>query len=158
MEIQISKMRRKEAKKNSKSEGKEQIQTNPKNRTRIKDDKEEEIEIIEEEGGQEVTIKELEGLLKVTQVTLLITQIVMMIPVLQAEKIVEKQVTIVKESKLVDQDLVLKDEDVEMTLKNHKNSQSNKVHSFPWVKKAKIMIKIVTTEKLQSYKIMPTLI
>ena len=158
MEIQISKMRRKEAKKNSKSEGKEQIQTNPKNRTRIKDDKEEEIEIIEAEGGQEVTIKELEGLLKVTQVTLLITQIVMMIPVLQAEKIVEKQVTIVKESKLVDQDLVLKDEDVEMTLKNHKNSQSNKVHSFPWVKKAKIMIKIVTTEKLQSYKIMPTLI
>lgn len=90
MEIQISKMRRKKAKKNLKSEGKEQIQTNPKNRTRIKDDKEEEIEIIEEEGGQKVIIKELEGLLKVTQVTLLITQIVMMILVLQAEKIVEK--------------------------------------------------------------------
>jgi len=147
MEIQINKMRRKKGKKKWMSEGKEEILTNLKNKTRIKEDKEEEIEITEEEGGQEATIKEEEGLLKVIQVTLPITQIVMMILVLQAEKIVENKVTIVKESKLVDQDLVLKDEDVEMTLKNHKNSQNNKVHLFLWVKKAKIMIKIVMKEK-----------
>ena len=55
--------------------------------------------------------------------------------------------TIVLKSKLVGQDLVLKDEDEEMMLKNLKNSQSNKVHLFLWVKKAKIMIKIVTKEK-----------
>ena len=59
---------------------------------------------------------------------------------------------IAKESKLVDQDLVLKDEVVEMTIKKYKNSQSNKVHLSLWVKKVKIMIKIVMKEKLQSYK------
>ena len=90
MEIQISKMKKKKGKKKSMSEGKEEIQTNPKNKTRIKEDKEEEIGIIEEEGGQEVTIREVEGLLKVTQVILLVILIVMMILVLQAEKIVEK--------------------------------------------------------------------
>ena len=158
MEIQISKMKKKKGKKKSMSEGKEEIQTNPKNKTRIKEDKEEEIGIIEEEGGQEVTIREVEGLLKVTQVILLVILIVMMILVLQAEKIVEKQVTIVKESKLVGQDLVLKGEDVEMTLKNHKNSQSNKVLLFLWDKKAKIMIKIGTKEKQLSYKIKPMLV
>jgi len=115
MEIQINKMRRKKGKKKLMSEGKEEIQTNPKNKTRIREDKEEEIGIIEEAGDQEVTIKEEEDLLKVTQVTLPIIQIVMMILVLQAEKIVEKQAPIGQESKLVDQDLVRKDEDVEMT-------------------------------------------
>ena len=77
----------------------------------------------------------------------------MMILVLQAEKIVEKQGTIDKESKFVGQDLVLKGVDVEMMLKNHKNNQNNKVHLFLWVKKAKIMIKTDMKEKLQSYKI-----
>jgi len=90
MEIQISKMRRIKVKKKLIPEGKEETQTNLKNKTKIRDDKEEETGIIEEVGDQEVTIKEEEDLPKVIQVILLIIQIVMMILVLQAEKIVEK--------------------------------------------------------------------
>lgn len=114
MEILINKMKRKKGKKKLMSEGKEEILINHKNKTKIREDKEEEIGIIEEVGDQEVTIKEEEDLLKVTRVTLPIIQIVMMILVLQVEKIVEKQPMIGKEGKLVDQDLVQKDEDVEM--------------------------------------------
>ena len=152
MEIQINKTTKKKGEKKWIPEEKEEIQTNHRNQTQIKGDKEEETVIVEEEEGQEVTIKEVEDLHKVTQVTLLAILIVMMILVLQVEKIVEKQVMIAKESKLVDQDLVLKDEVVEMTIKKYKNSQSNKVHLSLWVKKVKIMIKIVMKEKLQSYK------
>lgn len=153
MEIQINKMTKKKGEKKWIQEEKEGIQTSHKNQTQIKGDKEEETVIVEEEEGQEVTIKEVADLHKVIQVTLLAILIVMMILVLQVEKIVEKWVMIVKESKLVDQDLVLKDEVVEMTIKKYKNSQSNRVHSSQWVKKVKIMIKIVMKEKLQSYKI-----
>jgi hypothetical protein len=83
-------MRRKKGKKKLIPEGKEAIQTNHKNKIKIREDKEEEIGIIEEVGDQGVIIKEEEDRLKVIQVTLLIIQIVMMILVLQAEKIVEK--------------------------------------------------------------------
>lgn len=61
-----------------------------KNKIRIRGDREEETGTIGGEGGQEVTIKEVEGLLKVIQVTLLVTLIAMMILVLQAEKTAEK--------------------------------------------------------------------